>query len=586
MKSHARVRVSQGDWIMNLLTSKKFAFVVFVIMLACLGAYGSESGSTKNLSPFFLPRRHVRSWTVIHTVTVVADFGLVSSSVVKVRDGTSIPITATAVVGYLVVGAVPSGITGKFSNGTFVPDPVKSDGSVHFVGGSVGDGFRLNQITVNHQVLRASQFSTIPFQVTISTYGSKAASVTLNYFTAELDGSLPSDIKSIPMNDSGMSGGEHIFSLTFPTGMNPLTPLRFYNGWVDAVIYFVNVYDSSGNVLSDSGGVSLEGSYGVLDPIFKLGMVEDGFADNVVVSQVNPLDATVFATSHVVNVVDPSCALDPMTVAGSALSKYYPEVFDGVVAITSGCTRIVSNGTFGSSVNNQVSGIGVPVSPTPSISPLYSEAWMGMDDPLLLELPHESLLGHGRTFYLNNSALNLTDSLRAHISGFSSLQGVVQYGQFLVQQPDGNWLVTAQSNGKQPYCRHFAKLECYLNSGNCPPSDVPPLYIALGDTSKYYAGMEIPASEITKVTIEDIIRVYGQRSPSTGTNLQLALVVVTPIPATEGEMAFFEAISEYYSENWESVIDSRGIFDECTPPSLAVAMDGAVSVNTTLPSHK
>ena len=60
-------------------------------------------------------------------------------------------------------------------------------------------------------------------------------------------GNGPGGLNALTLKDGGMNGGEHIWTLTFATGVTPA--LRFYSGTVDYLMLEVDAYDGSGNQL-------------------------------------------------------------------------------------------------------------------------------------------------------------------------------------------------------------------------------------------------------------------------------------------------------------------------------------------------
>ena len=513
------------------------------------GSVGTQSGVSVVLSPGNLSATTTTNGT--YTFTGVANG---SYTVTPSLSGyTFSPTSASAVVN----GANVSGV-----NFTATANTNPSAYSLYWI-----------RITPN--TLFDDEFQTAPVTIEASASGS-GFTLYAKYLTATFDSTLPSTVASVLMSDTGAldndNPGAHIYKATFTTGLVPR--LRYYGNTVDELPIWLEAHDSAGNGLNS---VNLIGS------TVELGVVSRSLAVNT-----TQLSSDVFVTPNMVNVVVPVLGNDYTVVAMKKVYTYYPDVFDTAV-IQSIRRTFGTNLEQGGPIKNAVSGINVPIVDNSagfgSSGALSSMEYEMPADDINTVFLHE--FGHSACFYLNNQSLNLDDFTKFHAAMIGTV-GQMGGNYLLAQQADGSYLVTYPDNlGYNS--RKYSDLELYL-LGFAPPSAVQPMRFALDGTVNYKPGDILPASATMPVTIDDITRVYGVRTPSFATSqksYRAVFVGVSETPMTPAEVALMNRIAIYYASGVAGQeIDTKGLFPVRSMPSFAAATNGVATLTTALPPLK
>jgi hypothetical protein len=254
------------------------------------------------------------------------------------------------------------------------------------------------------------------------------------------------------------------------------------------------------------------------------------------------------------------------------------------------CIRrtIGSNVEGGAPVKNIVSGINDLLfdssSGWGSNGILLSVEYLLPDDTIGQVFLHE--FGHSACFLLNLPELNLTASEGDHVD-MTGPVGQMGGNYLLVEQTSGDFMITRPD----PFdytSRKFSNLELYL-LGFAPPSAVAPMRFALGLNSiDLMPGKTIiPATSTTLVTIDDIVRVYGARTPAfadSQKSLRAVWVGVSETPMTPAEVALLNRIAIFYaSDAVGGDIDTLGLGPVRSMLSFKAATSGVGTLITVLP---
>jgi hypothetical protein len=160
-----------------------------------------------------------------------------------------------------------------------------------------------------------------------------------------------------------------------------------------------------------------------------------------------------------------------------------------------------------------------------------------------------------------------------------------------VEQSNGDYLVTNPDNPYVYTSRKYSNIELYLR-GLVPPEAVAPMRFAIGASAfDLMPGKTIlPASATTLVTIDDIIRVYGVRTPTfadSQKSFRAIWLCLSETPMTAAEMALMNRIAIYYASDAPGQeIDTLGLFPLRSMPSFKAATNGAGTLTTVLPPLK
>ncbi|MDR3519365.1 MAG: carboxypeptidase-like regulatory domain-containing protein [Candidatus Pacebacteria bacterium] len=508
-----------------------------------------------------------------YTVTVITDAHVFASSA-TVQSGQTATITYTTDSGVSVVSA--TGCTISVAAQTCTTGVVTSNLSVHLLGGSSdGSSYVLNSMKLSPDTLFDDEFATTPVTLTVSTYGT-IDHMLVQWFPSWFDktiapiGNGPGGLNALTLKDGGMNGGEHIWTLTFATGVTPA--LRFYSGTVDYLMLEVDAYDGSGNQLVPAGP-----SKG-FNYVMNLGVVSRKLT--VSTTQVA---ADAYAAPNMVNLVLP-VGNDRFNQVTAKLADYYPDVFQIMVMQEVEATAgEYGNESLGIERNNQVAGIGLPLDSTPAT--LAGDNVCTPSDVLCAYM--DNIVAHVYANYLDNPALPLAGEEDTVLST-NQPDPLSQYGGILIPQNGGGYIIGASNIQVNQFCSPYSPLTLYL-MGLGPLNAIPTA--AYLDPS--YGGpwdVVIPESEVHHASGQDIVNVYGGRTPSytnSSKTFPTIFVGVSTQPMTAAEVALRNRIAVYFaSKEVDTAVNTQGIFPVCSAPSFSLATGGVGTMTTTVPSPK
>jgi hypothetical protein len=531
------------------------------------GAAVSGVNFTATAIPIFTITAGVDAHMYVTPAFITGPAGTVGSFTVTTDTG--VVVKSVAVTGSVVVGT-PSGNS--------YPVTINSNGTIHFLGATSNNVYVLNWLRTNPQVLYADQFATTPFIITASTYGT-LDHMNLCYFIDWFNQNLPSTYNCVPMADAGYSGGEHMFSLSFVSGLTPAS--RYDNGTLDALKVTAYAYDVSNNVISSVSGQEFSPTGLGIDNDLELGVVSRSLA--VTITQVAP---DVFSTPNAINVVRAYSASegDGYSTTMTRVLALFPDVSRVGVMVDFGRTRD-GNISHGGPYNGQpVSGIG-SISVIPPVTTLASEATITPSDLGLTAVLHE--LGHSFSNYLSNSQLPLGDSFR-HTTLSTLTPGQMSEENDILQPQSGGGYKMVAPDTKQNYCRNYSALELYL-LGLAPASAIPSgLYLNPAYINSVQLGVTIPTSEVFTATGSDVVATYGARNPIPSSSYKFPTIFVglSEQPMTPAEMAFLNRIAVYLASNETDNGSTVGLFPACSTPSFSIATQGMGVMTTTVPTPK
>ena len=474
-----------------------------------------------------------------YTVTASVDAHMyVTPTTISGPAGSVVPVTVTTDTGVVVKSSTTTGsVVVSTPSGNSYPVTINGNGTIHFLGATSNNVYALNYLRITPEVLYADQFATTPVVITASTYGTLDHMATC-YFPATFNQNLPLTYNCVPMVDSGYSGGEHLFSLSFVSGLTPA--LRYDNGTLDALGLDVCAYDAFGKILSSGAGNEFSSGLGMASGL-ELGVVSRSLA--VSITQVAP---DVYSTSNAINVVRAYSAseVDGYSTTMARVLTLYPDVSRVGAMFDFGRTRD-GNISHGGPYNGQpISGIGLSTS-TPTTT-WASEIVITPSDLGLTAVLHE--LGHSFSNYLSNSQLPLGDSARhTTLSTLAPGQMSEENNQFLSPQPGGGFLMTQVQVNKQGEC-----------------------------------------SKVFTAAGSDIVATYGTRNPVPTSSYKFPTIFVglSEQPMTPAEMAFLNRIAVYLASNEIDNGSTVGLFPACSTPSFSIATQGTGQMTTTIPAPK
>ena len=473
---------------------------------------------------------------------------------------------------------VCSGISGVLNGNTFTTDPITADGnlSISFKA-KYGSQYALQGIHMTPNAVFFDEFTNIPITVEATVLGT-GFNLFVEYSMNEFDNTLSGTVQ-IPLVDDGTGSdrvaGDGIYTATFVPAMNPA--LRYYGNLVDSLQVRVVARDASSNVISAANPIQA---------FMNLGIVARS-------SQVatTPVSAGVVATQHMVNVVLPGFQDSPTAFTKIMKNLYtlYPDSFDTATFFTFGTTTGANNPAC-VPPKNVVQGIGRPLwdesADWGSGGTLYTVMSL-CNDITGLTFLHE--FGHTFMFSLSDPALNLTDSSGVHVGSPTTLIGQMGNGNYLKVQPSGDYLVTNRPDGGMFSGNKYADMELYL-MGLLDPSVVTPERFVLDPAVNVSFNSIIPASSTNLVTANDIISVYGPRTPdvtASQKNFQALFIGVSENPMSPAEIALLDTVATFYASGAagrdQLVPGDTRLY---TPPSFASATKYLATMSTIVPPHK
>lgn len=177
--------------------------------------------------------------------------------------------------------------------------------------------------------------------------------------------------------------------------------------------------------------------------------------------------------------------------------------------------------------------------------------------------------------YLNKAELNITNDY-VHFGIADREMGQLQNSNILKRE-NGAWVLKPVET--QFYQRKFGSLELYL-AGLASATEVDRInFIKFDDKDGLIPDKAVPDSKVTAVDIQDIVRVYGTRSPAYAgavRNMRMATTVVSTKRLSEAEAAYIELMLENLASN--DAPNTSG--DLTTTPSFAYACDFRCTMRT------
>ena len=470
-------------------------------------------------------------------------------------------------------------LTPSLAGWTFSPASVtvnldNADVTVYFVATAIlSNAFSMYWMRITPNAVFDDAFNTTPIVIEASVSGT-GFTLYSTYFQEWFDNTLPEGYTRLIMTDTGVSDtnnpGATIYVVSFTPSMAPR--LRDFDHTVDYFPIFLEADDASGKALQ---------SVFPMNQQVRLGIVSRSLA--VSTTQVA---SDVFVASNMVNIVVPTLdRFDPTTVM-KKVYQYYPDVFHTSVIQ---CIRrtIGSNVEGGAPVKNIVSGINDLLfdssSGWGSNGILLSVEYLLPDDTIGQVFLHE--FGHSACFLLNLPELNLTASGGDHAALIGTV-GQMGGNYLLVEQTSGDFMIT-RPDPIDYTSRKFSNLELYL-LGFAPPSAVAPMRFDFGIKDiDIRPGAIIPSASTTLVLIDDIVRVYGARTPAfadSQKSLRAVWVGVSETPMTPAEVALLNRIAIFYaSDAVGGDIDTLGLGPVRSMLSFKAATSGVGTLITVLP---
>ena len=524
-------------------------------LAACGG--GSSSGPESNPLPAF-------------TVSTSTDAGLtLSPATMSVEQGRQATFTVITLPGRGVKAL--TGCGGQLSGNTYTTAPITSACAIT---GTSKPSYSISAIRLKPNALFHDEFATAPVLVEAVSSGAAGLKFYVEYLGNWFDHTAPSGIVKLPLFDDGTHGdrvaNDGIYSAQISMGMTPL--LRYHDRTVDRIPLTVYALDDAGNFAERTDTMNTQVNLGVVHRSLAVTTVSPG--------------AGVHVASHMVNIVLPSAANHSQE-AMKKVYQYFPDVFDGFAVHLVGTTSF-DNFPGGAAVRTGMQGTNQPVydgsSAYGSSGVLFSSVYLNAD--IIGEVfNHE--FGHATNFWLNKPQLDLTDGTGYHV-GPSTVQGQMGNSVVLRQQASGDFLTTYGTDDGQYYNRPFADIELYL-MGLLPPASVGHEYFVLDKTvnTNNGAGVIIPRDKVAKVSIGDVIRVYGERLPSVVTSqksFRFVFIAMSETPATPAEIAIINRVAAFQeSASTGADFSSAGLFPVISMRPFRSATKGLGEMTTRLP---
>ena len=542
------------------------------------------NGANINVQNFVAAAVAPETYIVSGTVTLNGTIGTLNGVTITMGNLSSV----TGANGGFTFTGVANGsytATASLTGYTFNPSSVNltinggNVANVNFVATAVvvDSRYSLNWIRVTPNAVFDNEFATTPITIEASASGTGFTLYATGGNAAMFDKTQPfAGVKAL-MQDTGILDsknlGAHIYRATFAIGFTPR--LRYYGKTVDSSSFNLEAYDSAGNYLSSVNQMIVNVSLGIVSKTL-----------SVATSQVA---SDVFAASNMVNIVIPDFDLNQSeTDATKKVYQYYPDVFDGCVIHSIGRTHGF-NTPGGTPIKNATTGINVPITDS-------SASWgsNGVLSSIVFETPgditdlaflHEH--GHSVAFYLNRPEFDLTNETRFHSSYIGQI-GQMGGDYLLVEQSNGDFLL-ALPDIYNYQSRNYSHFEQYI-MGLVPPSAVQPMRFVINASPNHIQGEIIPHSATTLVTIDDITRVYGERTPTSATSqksFRTVFIGISERPMTSAEIALMNRIAIYYaSDEVGGETDDIGVFPVRSMPPFKAATTGNGTMVTILPSRK
>jgi hypothetical protein len=438
----------------------------------------------------------------------------------------------------------------------------------------VAAAFTLQDVEVTPYALWDDTAATQAITVKAHTRISGRVSLQLAYFDGLVDGSGAQIVE--PMFDDGTHGdqtaGDGVWTRTFTLAISDPGRLRLYDGLVDSVPIAIAAVNDDRAPVPASNAIDAR-----VDVAIVSRTMQGAFPARAV-------GAAAQATDTMLNIVDPAFAeADIQHTVARVLELLPGDPLDFLVLFH---TRTTSDGVPRSiGVKNDVDGINVPAfdhSAAYGSAGRLQQVVFQNAHTLGLEINHE--IGHRWGAYLNRNELNLTLPTGFHW-GASNHVGVMGNGPYLLQEPDGLRVTNAKDSDKF-VANPFSNLELYL-MGLAQPDEVAPLRFVTDASVDVRFDALLSASATRIVTIDDIVAMYGARTPARSHSqnaFNAAYVVVSDRPLSEAEYTLTSLIARYAAGTSPGGKRDGGLFEALDPPSFGAATGYRATLDTTLPS--
>jgi hypothetical protein len=384
------------------------------------------------------------------------------------------------------------------------------------------------------------------------------------------------ELASFPLFDDGTQGdviaGDGVWTRAFALGFSEPPILRLYDGQLDRLTLSVVARDAEGNVVAPAHPFDARLDLGVLSPTRAREPTP------------RAVSAVASISDHVVNLVIPGFDGNAASVVGERLYALYPDdPFDFLVVFS---TRLTGDGIPRSiGVRNDAEGIHRPrfdASASFGSAGRLSQVVLQNARVLGVELNHE--IGHRWASYLDAPALDLTRPHGVHW-GPSNHVGQMGNGPYLEAVGGGRHFVTNAEDSEKFTLNPFSTLELYL-MGLVGPEAVAPLRFVTDPAVTVQFGQSLDESATRRVTIDDIVSVYGPRrpaAPDSQKDFRAAIVVVSDRALADTEWALSETVARYVEGTSAGGVRSGGLFDVVDPPAFAAATGFRATLRTELP---
>ncbi len=435
-------------------------------------------------------------------------------------------------------------------------------------------GVTLSGIAVTPYAVWADELPNVTVTVTARATLAAGAHLALSYFDG-LVGATGSQLRRT-MYDDGTHGDvralDGVWTLAFAPALQEPALLRLYDASIDAVPIMIEAIAADGSAMQPKN---------LIDSRLELAVVSRALAGEF---PLRNLASDVAATDYMINVVAPTWDGEHFaTITERAYAVLGGDPFDFIAIFH---TRATGDGIPRSfAVRNDVVGINLG---TYDHSAAYGSA--GRLQQLVfqnvrtlgVELNHE--IGHRWAAYLNEDALNLSLHTGFHW-GASNHVGQMGNGPHLSPTADGNYLVTNADGSEKFVANAFSMLELYL-MGMASPGEVDALRFVTDPSVDVRFGTTVAAADTRIVTIDDIIAIYGARTPAVIASqiaFTAALIVVSDAPIDEAERTLTSTIARYAAGTSAGGERAGGLFAVLDPMSFGAATQFRATLETRIP---
>ncbi|MFL6657199.1 MAG: choice-of-anchor X domain-containing protein [Massilia sp.] len=548
---------------------------VALTLAACSGGDGGSKvdysgGSSGQASTVFALGTQHDAGASISPPSVVVEAGKTASFTVQVQPG------------YVIKHV--SGANGTLEGNIYTTAAISANDTIYVETDAISDQYAIVNMRMTPRAFFDDEFKTSPFTIEVTAAG-KGFTLYASHFDHWFDGSQVPTVIEDQLYDDGTHGdkvaNDGVYSRTLTTGMTP--SLRFHDHSVDQLPYNIIARDAHGTLLDSRTPVI---------PTLELGVVGRQFA-----APAQKVAEGLYAASHMVNVVMPTYRNkgDYMQAVSTVVYANYDDLFDIQGVFT------LDNITYYNlpdhlSVKSQVQGINFPIIDNTAHYGSHGKLQQVIEFHSSIFAPmanHE--IGHQWGFYLNKPQLMLTrDALSGadmavHTGSPSSLLGQMGNGLFLEEQSNGDFKVAMAADGGDYHGRQYADLELYL-MGLLPASGVSPLRVIPDPAVRPNFGEILPRNKTAVVTMDDIQRVYGRRTPDVNTSqksFRALFIGLSETPMSAAEIAIINRSAQYYAGSGVGgIVDNSGAFPVRPPHSFYSATRGLATLVTAVPPKK